>query len=144
MCSSRSETNRAFAVELPVWQAPNDYVRVLLKRDTLRVEFPTWTKRANYSRYKGILEFSHVWGVRVERHKKLHYYDNCEQDEFRSCYWTVPLSSWVEDLRNERSLASPDWRSYDKHEYTHYIIQSHDHYMEIVAGGVKFSKRLDR
>lgn len=136
--------DRAFAIELPVWQAPNDNVRITLERDDVRAEFPTWTKNANYSKYIGILDFSNVWALRLERNKHLHYYENREDDEFKSSYWVIPESSWLEGLTKERDITSPNWRAYDKKKYTHYIIQSHDYYIEIIAGDVRFSKRIGR
>ena len=136
--------DRAFAIELPVWQAPNDNVRITLERDDVRAEFPTWTKNANYSKYIGILDFSNVWALRLERNKHLHYYENREDDEFKSSYWVIPESSWLEGLTKERDITSPNWRAYDKNKYTHYIIQSHDYYIEIIAGDERFSKRIGR
>ena len=135
------QTDRAFAIRLPVWQAPNDHVQMTFVRDALRAEFPTWTKNANYSKYNGVLDFSCVWGLRLERNKHIHYYANREEDEFVSVYWVVPESSWLENLIKQRDLASPGWRKHDRSDYKHYIIQSNDHYVEIIAGDVHFSKR---
>lgn len=80
-------------------------------------------------------------GVRFERHKRLQYYPNREDDDFNSCYWIINDSSWLKKLIMERESHFSDWRDYDRSEYKHYIIQSNQYYIEIIAGKMRFSKK---
>lgn len=83
-------------------------------------------------------------GVRFERHKRLHYYPNREDDDFNSCYWIIDDSSWLKELTLERESYFSDWKQYDKTEYKHYIIQSNKHYIEVIAGAIIFSKKTQK
>ncbi len=63
-------------------------------------------------------------------------------DEYKSCYWVVPNSSWLRKLQSERNQDFPGWEKYDKSEYVHYIVQSNKFYIEIIAASIKFSRLL--
>jgi hypothetical protein len=135
------EQDRAIPIELPVWQAPNDDVCIKHKGDELDIFFKIWLDAGRYSKFDGVLTFKKVWGVRFERHKRLQYYPNREDDDFNSCYWIINDSSWLKKLIMERESYFSDWRDYDRSEYKHYIIQSNQYYIEIIAGKMRFSKK---
>lgn len=131
----------AYAVELPYWQAPNDDIILKSQGDSLTAFFKIWISPAKYSKFTGILDFSYVWAVRYERNKKLSYYRECEDDNFSSCYWIIPESSWIEQLSKERCSFFPEWEKYDTGKYFHYIIQSDSFYIEIIAKDIKISRK---
>ena len=133
--------DHAYAVELPYWQAPNDDLLLMSKGDTLTAFFKIWSSTSKYSKFTGIFDFSSVWAVRYERNKDLRYYKNREEDDFVSCYWVVPESSWLEQLKKERCSFFPDWEKYDIGKYTHYIIQSDSFYIEVIAKEIKISRK---
>lgn len=131
----------AYAVEIPYWQAPNDDLLLLSKRDSLTASFKIWRSASKYSKFTGMFDFSSVWAVRYERNKELRYYKNRDEDDFVSCYWIVPESSWLDQLKQERLSFSPDWEIYDPGKYTHYIIQSDSFYVEVIAKDIKISRK---
>jgi hypothetical protein len=131
----------AYPVELPYWQAPNDDLVIKSKGDELTAYCKIWYKPAKYSKFTGIFEFSSVWAMRFERNKKLAYYNHCDSDDFTSCYWVIPESSWLAQLASERQSHFPDWRHYDRGDYWHYIIQSDSFYVEVIAKQIKISKK---
>ena len=131
--------DKAIAVQLPVWMAPNDYVSIVYIRDTIHVYFKIWSSRGVYSNQYGMFNFDDVWSIRSCRHKRLKYYPNEEEHNYSSYYLTVPSSSWLDELFLERELSEKDWRKYDKREYQHYVIQSNDYYIEIIASHIEFS-----
>ncbi|WP_300635791.1 hypothetical protein [Pseudomonas sp.] len=137
-----AELDRAEGVELPVWQAPNDDVHLTLNGDHAKIIFQVWDDQAKYSSHCGVLDFSQMWGIRCERNKDLSYYPNMSDDEYKSCYWVVPNSSWLRKLQSERNQDFPGWEKYDKSEYVHYIVQSNKFYIEIIAASIKFSRLL--
>jgi hypothetical protein len=131
----------AQAVEMPYWQAPNDDVLVKLKGSSLKIIFEIWLAPARYSKMKGVIDFTCVWSTRLERNKELSYYNPSSDEDFTSCYWIVPESSWLKKLESDRSLHSPDWKKYDTGTYKHYIIQSNDFYIEVIAKAIRISKK---
>lgn len=131
----------AYAIELPYWQAPNDDIVLRSKGDSLTAFFKIWNSSAKYSVFTGILDFSYVWAMRYERNKKLSYYIPREDDNFHACYWIVKDSSWLENLKIERSSFFPEWNKYDFGDYHHYIIQSDSFYVEIIAKDLKISRK---
>lgn len=136
-----TELDRATPIELPVWQAPNDNVLLKQYDDSLDVFFKIWIEAGRYSKYTGVLSFENVWAMRFERHKKLHYYPNSEDDDFNSCYWIIHSSSWLKKLQDEREGYFPDWFIYDKKKYKHYIVQSNQYYIEIVASEILYARK---
>ncbi|EHT2455442.1 hypothetical protein KXE84_003606 [Escherichia fergusonii] len=134
----------AYAIELPYWQAPNDYVHIESIGDSLIISFPLWRASTKYSRFKGVVEFTEVWATRYERNKDRRYYTPCGENDFASCYWVVPVSSWLEKLENERTEHFTDWKLYDSGTYTHYIVQCHDFYIEIIAKKITISRKLKK
>lgn len=140
-----TKQDRGIPIELPVWQAPNDDVYIKSKGEDLDIIFKIWLSAGKYSKLLGLLNFKQVWGgVRFERHKRLHYYPNREDDDFNSCYWIIDDSSWLKELTLERESYFSDWKQYDKTEYKHYIIQSNKHYIEVIAGAIIFSKKTQK
>ncbi|WP_218057747.1 MULTISPECIES: hypothetical protein [unclassified Gilliamella] len=133
--------DHAYPIELPFWQAPNDDIVIKSKGDTLTAYCKIWYKPAKYSKFTGIFEFSNVWAMRFERNKQCAYYSHCDSDDFNSCYWVIPESSWLEQLVNERQSHFPNWQQYDRGDYWHYIIQSHSFYVEVIAKQIKISKK---
>lgn len=91
----------AYAVELPYWQAPNDDLMLKSQGDSLTAFFKIWISPSRYSKFTGIFDFSCVWAVRYERNKELSYYNERDDDNFVSCYWVVPESSWIEKLKKD-------------------------------------------
>lgn len=91
----------AYAVELPYWQAPNDDLLLKSQGDSLTAFFKIWISPSKYSKFTGIFNFSCVWAVRYERNKELSYYSKRDDDDFVSCYWIVPESSWIEKLKKD-------------------------------------------
>lgn len=138
------ELDKGFAIELPVWQAPNDYVLMQFERDTTNMLFKTWKNNGSYSKYFGVLSFDNTWALRTVRHRNLSYFPNEEEHDFRSYYLVVRNSSWLNNLKAERSRESSDWEKHDKTEYNHYVVQSHSSYIEIVSQAPVFSKQIRR
>lgn len=133
--------DKASPIELPVWQAPNDNVLVKHHGDELDIFFKIWLNAGQYSKFIGLLNFKNVWAIKFERHKRLQYYPNRDDDDFNSCYWIIHNSSWLKNLMAERDSYFCDWKKYDQVVYKHYIIQSDKFYIEIIAGNINFSKK---
>jgi|GEM_PF-1587574 len=142
----KAKDNHAYAIELPFWQAPNDYVLVEAKRDELCVTCNIWRKNqpGNYTNSVGKMEFSSVWATRWQRHKHLDYYPYTDENGYKSCYWVVHNSYWLKELTAERENHDPEWKKHDIREYKHYIVQSHTFYLEIIAGNLNISKKMGR
>jgi len=138
--SENFELDKGYPVELPVWQAPNDFVRMEFERDETRILFKTWKKNRDYSKSIGILTFKNTWGIRTIRHKNLSYYPNEEDHNFRSYYLEIKKSSWLDQLIKERSKDSSDWKINDRSIYGHFIIQSHSFFIEIISERPEFSR----
>jgi len=128
------------AVQLPVWQAPNDFVQMQFERDKTKILFKIWKKDCTYSKFLGVLVFEKTWAFRMTQNKELAYYNNEEEHDFKSYYLVVKNSSWLNSLKEERSKESNDWRKYDASNYQHNIIQSHSFYIEVISKPPIFSK----
>ncbi|WP_202115035.1 hypothetical protein [Gilliamella sp. Pas-s27] len=131
----------AYPIELPFWQAPNNDLVIKSSGDKLTAYCKIWYKPAKYSKFTGIFQFSDVWAMRFERNKQLAYYSHCDGDDFNACYWIIPESSWLEQLKNERQSHFPDWQHYDCGDYWHYIVQSDKFYVEVIAKQIEISKK---
>lgn len=131
----------AYPIELPFWQAPNDDLVIKSIDDKLTAYCKIWYKPAKYSKFTGIFQFFDVWAMRFERNKQLAYYSHCDGDDSNACYWIIPESSWLEQLKNERQSHFPDWQHYDRGDYWHYIVQSDKFYVEVIAKQIEISKK---
>ncbi len=67
-------------------------------------------------------------------------YPNVAESSARSYYLEVENSQLLERLASDRSNRDPDWRRYDRRDYKHYIVESHDFYLDLVASRVTFSR----
>ncbi|WP_223556395.1 hypothetical protein [Lysinibacillus sphaericus] len=128
--------DKAFAVELQEWMAPNDYMNIEYIGDTMYCYFKIWNTPGEYSKKIGILTFESIWAVRFQRNRRLNYYPLEEEHSFRSYYLMVPNSSWLTSLIKLRDEEDSEWRNFDKKEYFHYVIQNNDHYIEIISSEI--------
>ena len=136
--------DRGIPVELNVWKDPQGYVFVEQTRDEAWLYFPCWSSAGVPADYIGCLHFEGVWHLSFTRFKNLRSYPGIVETDLISYYLVVKNSSLLKRLKMERSGEDKDWRRYDQRQYTHWIVESHDYYTNIVAGQVFFKKVYGR
>jgi len=66
-------------------------------------------------------------------------YPNVMESDLFPYYLVVEDSSFLKALVNQRTKHDFGWEKYDRRQYTHYIVDSHDFYINIVSSKVTFS-----
>ena len=80
-----------------------------------------------------------VWHVSSSRFSKSRGYPNVLETELYSYFLIVNDSSLLKTLVNQRTKHDSGWENYDFRQYKHYIVESHDFYINIIADKVTFS-----
>lgn len=55
-------------------------------------------------------------------------------------YSNIDESSLLSSLQKQRTENDHDWHLYDKRDYKHWVVESHDFYTNIIADEVSFLK----
>jgi hypothetical protein len=129
----------ATPIELTVWKDPQNYVIPHHVRDEAWVYFRCWETAGELAEYVGCLHFEGVWHVGSRRFTKTRGYPNILETTFYSYYLCVEDSSLLKSLIHQRTQDDPGWEKYDHRKYQHYIVESHDFYINIIAGKVRFT-----
>jgi len=126
-------------VALEVWKDPQNFVITHHVRDEVWVYFRCWETAGEDARYIGCLHFEGVWHLDSSRFSMTRGYPNIMETDLRSYYLVIDDSNLLKTLTAERSRHDPGWEKYDRRQYKHYIVESHDFYINIVAGKVSFA-----
>ncbi len=127
-------------INLPVWKDPQNFVITKHVGDEAWIYFKCWKEPAIDASFIGSLHFESVWSIDSKRFNNLREYPNTEETDLYSYYLIIPESKYLESLKTERSLHDPDWKKYDKRDYSHFVVESHDYWLNIIASKVTFSK----
>ncbi len=130
----------AYPIELEDWKDPQGFVITQHVRDEAWTYFQCWTASGDTADFVGCLHFEGVWHMGSTRFSGLKGYPNVAESSARSYYLEVENSQLLERLASDRSNRDPDWRRYDRRDYKHYIVESHDFYLDLVASRVTFSR----
>lgn len=133
------EYEPARAIKLPFWQDPQCFVITEHIRDEATVFCRTWDEPGQRSSQVGVLRFDGVWTLELERHTGFKSYPGKYETGEPSYYLVVDDSALLTYLEAERTDRDPTWRDHDKRSYTHYVVNSHDHWVDIVASGLHVS-----
>jgi len=135
-----SKTDRATPIGLDVWKDPQGFVLIEHVRDEAWLTFRCWDSAGVIANHVGCLHFKGVWHLSSSRFCKIRSYPDIEATELASYYLEVKNSSLLKTLRDRRAAHDPDWETYDKGKYRHWVVESHDFYTEVIASRVSFSK----
>ena len=131
----------ASPVGLPVWRDPQGYVLVEHVRDEAWCSFQCLDEHGQPDRtVAGCLHFPGVWHICSTRFQALRGYPAVTDSDLRSYYLEVRESGLLKRLEAERAEHDPAWREYDRRDYRHWIVESHDFYTEIIAPEPTFSR----
>jgi len=125
-------------IKLPEWQDPQCFVITKHVRDEAWIYFKCWLEDGEEAEYVGVLHFFDVWLVDIQQHRNVTQYLNIPETNLKSYYYKVLNSKIISSLMIKRSENNLGWEQYDKKNYSHYIVDSHDSYVNIVACGVDF------
>jgi hypothetical protein len=117
-------------IPLKVWQDPQGDVVLYHSRGECIISFACWDAAGDPADYICQLRFDHAWAVRGLRSEFLPYEYAAHH---RSCIYEAVDSKWLEQERQLRSQNYPDWLSWDRKEYQHYIVSGHDNFVEVIA-----------
>ena len=129
----------ATPLELPVRKDPQGYILIEHVRDEAWLYIRCLKSDVEDAAYVGCLHFEGVWHISSTRFQELRGYPNIEYTDLLSYYLVVQKSSLLHSLEEERTAVNDDWQLYDKRNYRHWVVESHDFYTNIVAGKVSFS-----
>jgi len=79
------------------------------------------------------IAFHHAWEVRGYCAEYLPYQG--KKGLSVSSVYEIEASTWLRQACNQRLENYPHWWNWDVKEYTHYIVQGHDNYYELLASG---------
>jgi hypothetical protein len=132
--------NCGIPIELSVWKDPQGYVLVEQTRDEAWLYFSCWSSAGVTADHVGCLHFEGVWHLSSTRFKNIRSYPDIAESDLRSYYLAVADSSLLKKLETDRSAEDTDWRRYDQKQYTHWVVESHDYYTNVVASQVSFQQ----
>jgi hypothetical protein len=138
--STYFKTDRATPIALDVWKDPQGFVLIEHVRDEAWLTFRCWDSAGSIAAHVGCLHFEGVWHLSSNRFQKTRSYPDIEVTDLVSYYLEVKNSSLLKALHDQRTAHDPDWKSFDKRKYRHWVVESHDFYTEITASRVSFSE----
>lgn len=132
--------DQAKPIGLDVWKDPQGFVLIEHVRDEAWLTFRCWDSAGAIANHVGCLHFEGVWHLSSSRFGKIRGYPYIEPTDLVSYYLEVSSSSLLKALQDQRTAHDPDWETYDKRNYRHWVVESHDFYTEVIASHVSFSK----
>jgi hypothetical protein len=133
---------------LEVWQDPQCNCITEFIRDEMFYYFKCWDSlndEIKEADYLGLIHLKGVWAVNYQRFRKTSYYPIDIENDYRGYYYEIANSEWVTNLKNERSKFDKEWSYFDKREYTHFVLENNEGWVEVVAVEIKFSKiKMDK
>lgn len=139
MKSSVTDYDIVTPIALDVWKDPQNYIITQNVRDEAWIYFRCWETAGEEAEYIGCLHFVGVWYMDSNRFSNSRGYPNVMETDLRSYYLVIDNSSLLKALANQRSKHDLGWENYDHRRYKHYVVDSHDFYINIVASRVTFS-----
>lgn len=126
-------------IALEVWKDPQSFVITQHVRDEAWVYFRCWETAGEEAGYIGCLHFEGVWHVDGSRFPETKGYPNIMETDLRSYYLIIEGSRLLKALETQRAAYHPEWKKFDRRRYRHYVVESHDFYINIIANNVSFS-----
>src|SRR5689334_18467740 len=123
----------AVPISLQVWQDPQGDVVLKYSRSECSISFGCWMNTGEPADYICELVFDQAWAVRGYRSEYLPY--QLKQGLSQSNIYEVENSNWLQQASEQRARSYPNWRNWDKKVYHHYVVQGHENYYELLAGG---------
>lgn len=121
----------AIPIPLEVWQDPQGNAVLKHSRQECLIYFGCWMTSGEPADYIGELRFEHAWAVRGYRLEYLPY--KIKGRRHHSSIFEIQNSIWLSQASEQRISAYPNWKSWDKRTYHHYVVQGHDNYFEVLA-----------
>lgn len=118
-------------IPIPFWQNPQCYVHVEYQRDELWVYTTCFNENKDpiIADYLGVMHFSHVRGF--ESHREVKPYLTNEI-QYRSSILQVDDSDYLQNYQEKQT-------DFDNSELKHFVVDSHDHQLSILAISFEFS-----
>lgn len=124
-------TEVAVAVPLKVWQDPQGNVVLNASREDCAVYFGCWIEAGIPANYLCRLRFQNAWAVRGFSLGTPPY--KIEEIDYRSRIYYVENSRLLKEAVQQRTRDYPQWLSWDRKTYRHYVVSGHDNYFDIIA-----------
>jgi len=132
--------DQARAISLDIRKDPQSFVLIKHVRDEAWFYIRCLETENEIADHVGCLHFRGVWHIDSTRFRKYKHYPNTIETNLTSYYLKVDDSSLLSSLKKQRTQNDPDWQLYDKRDYKHWVVESHDFYTNIVASEVSFFK----
>jgi hypothetical protein len=123
----------AIPIPLQVWLDPQGDVVLKHSRSECIIYFGCWLSAGEPAGYVCELIFDHAWAIRGYRSEYLPY--RLKQKGSHSDIYEIENSTWLKQASEQRARSYPNWQSWDKKIYHHYVVQGHDNYYELLAAG---------
>ena len=120
----------AVPIPLKVWQDPQGNPFLVDSEHRTVVYLRCWTDDCEPADFACEISFQHGWASRMTHIEFSPYKIN---DPHRSAIYEVVNSSWLKEATKRRKKCYPQWKSWDKNVYHHYVIEGHDCYLEVLA-----------
>jgi hypothetical protein len=120
----------AETVPLKVWKDPQGNPLLISSENILDVYFGCWDDAGMPADYICKITFNFGWASRSYGIENLPY----EIKEFsRSSIYEVINSKWLTESSERRLQCYPEWKTWDKKTYHHFVVSGHNNYAEVLA-----------
>ncbi len=120
----------AVAIPLKVWQDPQSNPLLIFSGSICVVYISCWDDDGVPADYICKITFNSGWASRFYGIEYLPY----EIKEFHcSSIYEVKDSKWLKESSERRLQYYPQWKTWDKKTYHHFVVSGHDDYVEIIA-----------
>jgi hypothetical protein len=120
----------AIAIPLKVWQDPQGNPLLIYSERICEIFVGCWEEEGTPADYICKIKFNSGWASRSYRIEYLPY----EIKEYkRSAILEIENSKWLKESSDYRSKCYPEWKTWDKKNYRHFVVQGHDEFVEILA-----------
>ncbi len=124
----------AIPIPLKVWQDPQGNPLLIYSEHNCEVYFGCWDKTGEPAEFICRISFDSAWASKSCGLEFLRYQIN---EHTRSSILEIENSKWLKELTEYRLKCYPEWKTWDKTTYHHFVIQGHDEFVEILAKSYK-------
>lgn len=120
-------------------QDPQSNLSITISEGLCGATFSLWDlDDQDVTTHKGRLIFHDCWAAEylgVKMHTCDRPSELCHPNIFLSA---IGESQWLANKIQQRAEIYPTWLTWDKREYIHYLLQGHDHWIQVLARSFEF------
>lgn len=120
----------AVAIPLKVWQDPQGNPLLIYSERSCEIFVGCWEEAGTPANYICKITFNFAW---ASRSYGIEYLPYEIKEHKRSAIFDITNSKWFKESSDYRLKCHPEWKTWDKKIYHHFVVQGHDEFVEVLA-----------